>query len=98
MALDRFSSRAAGEKAGKTLVGKDEPSIWHEALSSLASLPLDESDIAVDEWALERLRNEAEAALANEAKIFEQDLGEALLSGYPVYAFLHPMRDVGAIG
>ena len=57
-------------------MGKDEPSIWHEALSSLPSLPPTTSDSAVDEWTLERIRNEAEAALANEAKIFEQDLGK----------------------
>lgn len=35
------------------------------------------NSLEIDEWALEKLRSEGEAALDNEAKVFEQDLGKA---------------------
>ena len=52
------------------------PTIWHEALKSLPALAKSDSAAAIDDWALEKLRTEGEAALDNEAKVFEQDLGE----------------------
>ena len=76
----------SGEKAGRTLIGKDEPTIWHEALSALPPLKILGGSVAVDDWALERLRSEGEALLENEAKVFEQDLGKRLnlrIAGLP---------------
>jgi hypothetical protein len=61
-------------------VGKDEPTVWYEALESLPRLPGNGgAAAAADEFLMERLRNEAEVALENEAAIFEQDLSECLI-------------------
>lgn len=65
---------------GKTLVGKDEAPVWYEALEALPKLPGNGgASAAADELLLERLRNEGEQALENEAAVFEQDLSEHLL-------------------
>ncbi len=69
----------AGEKRGQaSLLGRDEPTIWFEALDALAPLDIKGSIPQIDEWALEERRNTAEAALENEAEAFERDLGESI--------------------
>ncbi len=66
----------AGEKAGRSLLGKDEPTVWYEALEAIAQTPADGQASRLDETEMESLRNEAEAATANEALLFEQNLSE----------------------
>ena len=65
---------------GKTLVGKDEATVWYEALEALPKLPGNGGGGApADETLLEDLRNQGEQALENEAAVFEQDLSKSVV-------------------
>lgn len=68
----------AGEKAGKSLLGRDEPTVWYEALEAAAPSQGNSQPAQLDDSAVESLRNEADAATANEALVFEQNLSEPL--------------------
>jgi ribosome biogenesis protein MAK21 len=63
----------AGEARGRSLLGKDEPTIWYEAAAGLPRLdpggqpPLDES-------ASEGLRQKAEGLVEREAAAFEKEM------------------------
>jgi len=64
----------AGEKQGKSLLGADEPSLWHEAAAALP--PVDsaaQQSLSVDE--VEEKRLVAEEAMAGEAASFEKAFG-----------------------
>jgi hypothetical protein len=64
-----------GAGSGKSLLGRDEPTIWYEAAAGLP--PLKDADTAgppLDEAAAAVLRQRAEALLDHEAAVFEKDL------------------------
>ena len=70
----------SGEKAGRaSLLAKDESSLWYEAVEEFGPLRAESSSPPLDEWVLEGRRNEAEAALENEATSYEADLGKVCL-------------------
>ena len=51
--------------------------MWHEALEAMPQLEATTSGAMLDEEKLEQLRNDAEAALEDEAVAFENDLSES---------------------
>lgn len=64
-----------GAGTGKSLLGRDEPTIWYEAAAGLP--PLKDADAAgppLDEAAAAAMRQRAEALLDHEAAVFEKDL------------------------
>lgn len=70
-------------KGFKSLLGKDEPVLWHEAAKAVVSRVLaanpnagKASTQAVNETLLESKRSHCEALLENEAQAFEQDLAK----------------------
>ena len=78
--IDLFVHNADAKKATASLLGRDEPAVWHvaaaalppiEAAAAAAAAPLSETEI-------EAKRQTAEGALENEARVFQNDLGACL--------------------
>ena len=67
-----------GESRGKSLLARDEPSIWFEAAASLDPLPDPQTSSAqpLDDSAAQAVRARAEQLLEHEAQVFERDLAK----------------------
>lgn len=70
---------AAGDKAGKSLLGDDAPALWYEALAALP--PLKDAGAApqLSPEEVEERRAAAEQAMQDEAAAFEANLGGCLV-------------------
>ncbi|GFH16007.1 CBF domain-containing protein, partial [Haematococcus lacustris] len=69
-----------GEQHGKSLLGKSDPTIWFEAAAALPPLPA--SDQPISDEDVERLRQQGEQMLANEAASFEREMQKRNAADY----------------
>ncbi|KAL6757303.1 CBF/Mak21 family-domain-containing protein [Haematococcus lacustris] len=69
-----------GEQHGKSLLGKSDPTVWFEAAAALPPLPA--SDQPISDEDVERLRQQGEQMLANEAASFEREMQKRNAADY----------------
>jgi hypothetical protein len=63
----------AGEARGRSLLGRDEPTVWHEAAAALPRINAAGAP-PLDDEAADALRARAEALLERESALFEKDV------------------------
>ena len=56
-------------------MGRDEPSLWYEAAAALGACNPSEDEGPVGPEKMQQLQQQGEAALENEARHFEHDIG-----------------------
>ncbi len=90
-----YVSACPGEKHGKSLLDKDAPTIWYQAAAALPALSTSASDAngAVTDADVDRLREEAETLLQQEAAAFDKEMSRRNPADYKWYvpcALLQP--------
>lgn len=75
-----FVSKPAGEKHGKSLLGKDEPTIWYQAAAALPALPPASEQLPDD--VIDNLRTQGEQLLEAEAAAFQKELQRKNVADY----------------
>ena len=63
---------------GPSLLGRNEPSLWYEAAAALGPCEGSAEEAPVGPDRMQQLQQQGEAALENEARLFDRDLSESL--------------------